>query len=152
MRAPGALRRVRTPSAPAMSFLETLVILLVAVVVLGPKRLPEAARKVGHWMGVLRRASDEFKQQLMTMDQALEKQVNTAVNASTGERLGYVSDVMINGDDGRISALVVPGPAKFFGLLGREADYVLPWENISRLGEDIILINSTAAVRRKKRP
>ena len=45
-----------------MSFLETLVILLVAVVVLGPKRLPEAARKVGHWMGVLRRASDEFKQ------------------------------------------------------------------------------------------
>ena len=68
-----------------MSFLETLVILLVAVVVLGPKRLPEAARKVGHWMGVLRRASDEFKQQLMTMDQALEKQVNTAVNASTGE-------------------------------------------------------------------
>ena len=68
-----------------MSFLETLVILLVAVVVLGPKRLPEAARKVGHWMGVLRRASDEFKQQLMTMDQALEKQVNTAVNTSTGE-------------------------------------------------------------------
>ena len=74
------------------------------------------------------------------------------INASTGERLGYVSDVMINGDDGRISALVVPGPAKFFGLLGREADYVLPWENISRLGEDIVLINSTAAVRRKKRP
>ena len=68
-----------------MSFLETLVILLVAVVVLGPKRLPEAARKVGHWMGVLRRASDEFKQQLMTMDQALEKQVNAAVNTSTGE-------------------------------------------------------------------
>ena len=68
-----------------MSFLETLVILLVAVVVLGPKRLPEAARKVGHWMGVLRRASDEFKQQLMTMDQALETQVNAAVNASTGE-------------------------------------------------------------------
>ncbi|MGN0885925.1 MAG: twin-arginine translocase TatA/TatE family subunit [Candidatus Spyradenecus sp.] len=68
-----------------MSFLETLVILLVAVVVLGPKRLPEAARKVGHWMGVLRRASDEFKQQLMTMDQTLEKQVNAAVNTSTGE-------------------------------------------------------------------
>lgn len=68
-----------------MSFLETLVILLVAVVVLGPKRLPEAARKVGHWMGVLRRASDEFKQQLMTMDQALERQANEAVNRSTGE-------------------------------------------------------------------
>lgn len=68
-----------------MSFLETLVILLVAIVVFGPKRLPSVARKVGHWMGVLRRASDEFKQQLMAMDQHLEQRVTDSVNASTGE-------------------------------------------------------------------
>ncbi len=61
-----------------MSFLETLVILLVAVIVLGPKRLPAAARKVGHWMGMARRASDEFKRQLMTMDQAMERSLNSA--------------------------------------------------------------------------
>ena len=58
------------------SFLETLVILIVAVLVFGPKRLPEVARKVGNWMGMLRRASDEFKQQLMTMDQAVENAVS----------------------------------------------------------------------------
>lgn len=73
------------------------------------------------------------------------------INAANGERLGYVSDVMIDGSSGRITALVVPGPAKLFGLLGREEDYVLPWANISRLGEDIILIDSATAVRRKKR-
>ncbi len=58
-----------------MSFLETLVILLVAVIVLGPKRLPEVARKLGKWSGMVRRASDEFKRQLMTMDQAVEQSV-----------------------------------------------------------------------------
>ena len=73
------------------------------------------------------------------------------INAANGERLGYVSDVMIDGSSGRITALVVPGPAKLFGLLGREEDYVLPWANISRLGEDIILIDSATAVLRKKR-
>ena len=73
------------------------------------------------------------------------------INAANGERLGYVSDVMIDGSSGRITALVVPGPAKLFGLLGREEDYVLPWANISQLGEDIILIDSATAVQRKKR-
>ncbi len=58
-----------------MSFVETLVILLVAVIVFGPKRLPEVARKVGKVMGALRRAGDEFKHQLMTMDQ----QVTTSI-------------------------------------------------------------------------
>lgn len=63
-----------------MSFIETLVILVVAVVVLGPKRLPAAARKLGHWMGVLRRAGDEFKRQLMMMDQTVERSVNHATD------------------------------------------------------------------------
>ncbi len=55
-----------------MSFTETLVILVVAMIVFGPKRMPEMARKVGHWVGVMRRASEEFKRQLMTMDQMVD--------------------------------------------------------------------------------
>lgn len=73
------------------------------------------------------------------------------INTATGERLGYVNDVLVDGATGRIQALVVPGKAKYFGLLGREADYILPWENISRMGEDIILIDGASAVERKKK-
>lgn len=62
-----------------MSFLETLVCLLVALIVLGPKRLPEAARKVGRWMGMFRRASEEFQRQIMMMDQTVNDTVNRAV-------------------------------------------------------------------------
>lgn len=61
-----------------MSFLETLVCLLVAMVVLGPKRLPGAARKLGRWMGMFRRASEEFKRQIMMMDQTVTETVNRA--------------------------------------------------------------------------
>ena len=80
-----------------MSFAETLVILLVAMIVLGPRRLPEAARKIGHWMGVVRRAGDEFKRQLMTMDQGVEDRLNTAAGeldklVPTDEELGVEID------------------------------------------------------------
>ena len=73
------------------------------------------------------------------------------VNISTGCRLGYVSDVLFTLPEGRITALVVPGPARFFGLFGREEDYILPWEAVTRMGSDIILIDGKANIRRGRR-
>jgi sec-independent protein translocase protein TatB len=43
---------------------ELIVILLVALIVLGPDKLPEAARKVGNVMGELRRMSNGFQEEL----------------------------------------------------------------------------------------
>jgi len=43
---------------------EVLVILLVALIVLGPTRLPEAARTVGRVMGELRRMSTGFQNEM----------------------------------------------------------------------------------------
>lgn len=43
---------------------ELLVILLIALIVLGPQRLPDAARTVGRVMGDLRRMSSGFQQEL----------------------------------------------------------------------------------------
>ena len=50
-------------------FGEWLILFVVILIVVGPKRLPEAARKFGRMMTVFRRAADEFKNQIMTMDQ-----------------------------------------------------------------------------------
>ena len=47
---------------------ELLVLFAVVLIVVGPKNLPAAARKMGSFMASLRRAADEFKRQLMTMD------------------------------------------------------------------------------------
>lgn len=43
---------------------EILVILLVALIVLGPERLPEAARKVGQFVGEVRKIGSGFQAEL----------------------------------------------------------------------------------------
>jgi len=62
---------------------EWLVLLGVVLIVVGPKNLPAAARKLGQLMSTLRRAADEFKRQVMSMDQEFTKGVNEAVSDDT---------------------------------------------------------------------
>ena len=59
---------------------EWLVLLGVVLIVVGPKNLPSAARKLGSIMSTLRRAADEFKRQLLSMDEEFNKAVNDAVS------------------------------------------------------------------------
>ena len=47
-----------------IGFSELVVIGLIALIVLGPKRLPEVARMAGKWMGQLRRFISNVKQDL----------------------------------------------------------------------------------------
>ena len=63
------------------------------------------------------------------------------IHVREGCRLGYVSDLTIDIDCGKIVCIIVPGPCRFFGLFGREDDYVIPWSCIRRIGEDIILVD-----------
>ena len=73
------------------------------------------------------------------------------INICTGQRLGYICDAVFHKDDGRIQALIIPGPTRFFGLFGREEDFILPWDSISRFGEDIILIENENNIRRGRK-
>ncbi len=72
------------------------------------------------------------------------------INVRSGTRLGYVCDAQFQSPEGRITALIVPGKPRYLGLFGREDDYILPWECISRIGEDIILVESDHGIRRGK--
>lgn len=47
-----------------VGFSELVLIALLALIVLGPKRLPEVARTAGHWLGRLRRFMSDVKQDL----------------------------------------------------------------------------------------
>ena len=59
-----------------------------------------------------------------------------------GQRLGFVSDVEVTVPEGKVVSLVVPGPCRYLGLLGRREDYVIPWGCICRIGPDIILVDT----------
>ena len=72
------------------------------------------------------------------------------INVSSGSRLGFICDAEYQWPEGRIRALIVPGRSKLFGLLGREDDFILPWECISRVGEDFILVESDRGIQRGK--
>ncbi len=62
------------------------------------------------------------------------------INISDGSRYGCVGDVELETDTGHIRYLIIPGQARFFGLLGRKEDVYIPWEDVRRFGDDIILV------------
>lgn len=72
------------------------------------------------------------------------------VNIRDGCRLGFVDDVEIDVECGRVVAIVVPGPCRFW-IFGRDPDYVIPWNGIEKIGEDIILVNFAIPVRPRVR-
>lgn len=57
---------------------ELMLVLIVALLVLGPERLPRVARDLGRVVGELRRTSDEFRDEFMNADKFLERQATKA--------------------------------------------------------------------------
>lgn len=71
-----------------------------------------------------------------------ELKTKEVVNVSDGARLGFVSDVEIDLKDGRLTAVIVPGAYRMMGFWGKEEDIIIKWENIKKIGEDIIIIDN----------
>ena len=64
---------------------ELLVILVVALVVLGPKRLPEVARALGKAMAELRRATSGITDELNNARIMLEEEARTTVRQTAAK-------------------------------------------------------------------
>ncbi|MBE3520298.1 MAG: YlmC/YmxH family sporulation protein [Firmicutes bacterium] len=62
------------------------------------------------------------------------------INTVDGRKLGNIVDIEFDLTSGRITAVIVPGPARGLGIFGRGDDYVIPWENVKKIGEDVILV------------
>ena len=59
--------------------LELLVILAAILVLFGPRRLPEIARSIGRMLHELRKASDDFRSQVMSIEDTI-----TSAGTQTG--------------------------------------------------------------------
>ena len=62
------------------------------------------------------------------------------INICTCRSLGCPIDVEFDCVTGRLTALIVPGPGKFCTFFGRDSEFIIPWECIRQIGDDIILV------------
>ena len=62
------------------------------------------------------------------------------VCVENGAILGFVNDIELDTSNGKLSAIVIYGKNKGLGIFGREDDVIIPWENISIIGDETILV------------
>ena len=64
------------------------------------------------------------------------------IDINQGKKLGYIEDVDIDINNGNVTAVIVPGAAGIvFRLFSKKQDIVIAWDNIEKIGEDVILVN-----------
>ena len=73
------------------------------------------------------------------MFKASELRQKEIINISDGKRLGFASDVEINMETGYVEAIIVPMENRFLSVFSKEGDLILPWEDIKKVGIDVIL-------------
>lgn len=88
----------------------------------------------------MEQAAEGVRKVLKTSDLKLKE----VVNILDGKRLGGITDIEIDVETGRLTAIVVPGTTKFLGLFGRSEDIVINWDKITKIGFDVILVEVPA--------
>lgn len=68
-------------------------------------------------------------------------QSKDVVNVGDGKRLGAIGDLEIDSDSGLIHAVIIPGQGKFFGMIGGGQEFIVPWNQIVKIGSDVILVD-----------
>jgi len=77
----------------------------------------------------------------------LEKlKLKEVVDASDGKKLGYICDVGIDTLTGRIDRIILPPCAKWYNPFNEKNKIVIPWCDIQKIGDDIILVSSCGSM------
>jgi len=80
------------------------------------------------------------KQGVKVMIKTSDLKQREVINIVDGKRLGFVTDLDIDLEQAKIRAIIVPAQTRVLGLFSRGGDYVIPWEQIRKIGSDVILV------------
>lgn len=73
------------------------------------------------------------------------------IHVRTGRRLGYVNDFEVDTTNALLLGIIIFGHLKFFGILGREDDLFIRWDEIKVIGDDTILVDCPLKPKKKKK-
>lgn len=62
------------------------------------------------------------------------------VNVNDGRNIGSIIDVKIDEVNGSIVSFVIEPNKNFFKFFNRGTDTEIRWQNITKIGEDVILV------------
>ncbi|GAA0444562.1 MAG: YlmC/YmxH family sporulation protein [Bacillota bacterium] len=69
-----------------------------------------------------------------------ELQIKEVIIIDNGRKLGHINDLEIDTTNGRILAIVIIPRDKKSGLFGKAEELVIHWNQIVRIGSDVILV------------
>ncbi len=72
-----------------------------------------------------------------------ELQNKNIVTVNDGRNIGNIIDVKIDEETGEILSLIVETNKNFFTFSNKGMDTEIKWKNITKIGEDVILVNIT---------
>jgi len=67
------------------------------------------------------------------------------VNLANGKVLGKITDLVMDVQGGYVKAIVMPGQTKWPAFWVSEKEIEVPWENIKKIGQDVIIVDAPEA-------
>ena len=71
------------------------------------------------------------------------------IDSLSGSRVGFIDDIEIDTMTSSVRAVVVFGRPRLFGLLGKSDDVIIPWSDITLIGEDTVLVTTNVRSKQK---
>ena len=67
---------------PQIGWFEILVIVVLSILIIGPKDFPIVLKKIGSWLGTVKRYFSEFQKDMADMENAVEDEISLEKNYS----------------------------------------------------------------------
>ncbi|WP_249869862.1 YlmC/YmxH family sporulation protein [Oceanobacillus saliphilus] len=74
-----------------------------------------------------------------------ELQIKEVIIIDDGRRLGHITDLEIDGNTGRVLAIVIVARDKKSGMFAKADELMISWTQIVRIGSDVILVKDVQA-------
>ena len=65
---------------PQIGWFEILIIVVLAILIIGPKDVPIVLKKIGGWMGSIKRYFNEIQKDMTSIEDDIEKEISLEDN------------------------------------------------------------------------